>query len=287
MSLKCDLFRGDPRLEKAAQNSPTMKIGERGEPVAKLQRGLIKLRFALPKSTSDGPPDGMFGEETRNAVSDFQRTRNLSADGIVGRQTLTRLDEEIHAKMYQPVRHFVHGARPMKQPDDGSCWATAYTIMANWKRNQNLDIPAALGRLGRAEHWLSYFHLQSGLPVWESDPFGRDAALCRRGLQCYEAGHWESMLKKHGLLWIIHGWQVFGLNGKPKSQGRHAVVVSGISGDGSPQNTTVYYLEPSWGLEGARTLDKFNANFNLGIDFQGQDPLENWEVANFSQILHY
>lgn len=287
MALKCDLFRGDLRLEQVAQNSPVMKFGERGDPVAKVQRGLIMLEFPLPNSTREGPPDGMFGNETRQAVMDYQRTNGLAPDGIIGRQTITRMDDDIQTRMYRPVRHFVNGGRAIKQPDDASCWATAYTIMANWKLNVSMDIATALSQLSRRQHWLSYFQLKSGLPVWESDPFGRDASMRRRGLQCYEASHWEAMLKRHGLLWVIHGWQAFGLNGKPDSSGRHAIVVNGISGDGSPENTTVYYLEPSWGLEGAKSLKTFAANLDLGIDFQGTDPLEDWEANHFSQILHY
>lgn len=36
MALKCDIFRGDSRFEQAAQNSPVMKYGERGDSVAKV-----------------------------------------------------------------------------------------------------------------------------------------------------------------------------------------------------------------------------------------------------------
>jgi hypothetical protein len=36
MALKCDIFRGDSRLQQVAQNSPVMKYGERGDPVAKV-----------------------------------------------------------------------------------------------------------------------------------------------------------------------------------------------------------------------------------------------------------
>lgn len=36
-------------------------------------------------------PDGIYGEVTRNAVLDFQRSKNLKADGIVGPATLALL----------------------------------------------------------------------------------------------------------------------------------------------------------------------------------------------------
>lgn len=50
---------------------------------------------------------------------------------------------------------------------------------------------------------------------------------------------------------------------------------------------SIYYLEPSWGLEGAKSLKEFSSNLNLGVDFQGQEPLEDWQVSHFSQILYY
>jgi peptidoglycan hydrolase-like protein with peptidoglycan-binding domain len=40
-------------------------------------------------------PDGIFGPETASVVRNFQTQHRLSADGIVGRQTLQKLEELI------------------------------------------------------------------------------------------------------------------------------------------------------------------------------------------------
>ena len=58
---------------------PVLRIGNRGQHVAELQR-ILGIQS-----------DGIFGVVTRNAVITFQRSRGLLVDGIVGNQTWTAL----------------------------------------------------------------------------------------------------------------------------------------------------------------------------------------------------
>lgn len=83
-----------PRFDAAANNSPPMKKGEAGEPVRVLQQALIELGHPMPVSTKKyGSPDGIYGDETKEAVKAFQRKNGLAheADGQVGRNTLAKL----------------------------------------------------------------------------------------------------------------------------------------------------------------------------------------------------
>ncbi len=94
LNLKSPELAGDSRLESAFDNSPSMKWGEDGDPVKKVQQGLINDGFPMPITTKEtGKPDGIFGNETFGVVKKFQGKHGLSADGIVGRQTLGKLDE--------------------------------------------------------------------------------------------------------------------------------------------------------------------------------------------------
>jgi peptidoglycan hydrolase-like protein with peptidoglycan-binding domain len=72
-----------------------MKQGERGEPVATVQRALVDLGFWMPVTTANDTklPDGIFGPETAQVVRKFQQLNGLDADGIVGRHTLAKLEE--------------------------------------------------------------------------------------------------------------------------------------------------------------------------------------------------
>jgi peptidoglycan hydrolase-like protein with peptidoglycan-binding domain len=67
---------------------PILRKGQHaGEPpVERLQ---FMLNFV--KGVEDLDVDGIFGPKTEAAVRDFQKNENLSADGIVGKQTWTTL----------------------------------------------------------------------------------------------------------------------------------------------------------------------------------------------------
>jgi hypothetical protein len=62
-----------------------LKEGSSGEDVAQLQRQLTELGF------DPGEADGVFGAATKAAVIAFQESKQLSADGIAGPQTLAAL----------------------------------------------------------------------------------------------------------------------------------------------------------------------------------------------------
>ena len=94
LNLKSPAYAGDPRLESAYDNSPAMRWGEEGEPVKKVQQGMIDDGFLMPVSTEEtGEPDGIFGAETFSTVKKFQAKYGLSQDGVVGRETMGKLDE--------------------------------------------------------------------------------------------------------------------------------------------------------------------------------------------------
>lgn len=61
------------------------KVGSRGEEVKQIQTKLKRWGYY------DGSVDGIFGTQTKNAVMYFQRKNGLSADGVVGPQTLKAL----------------------------------------------------------------------------------------------------------------------------------------------------------------------------------------------------
>src|SRR6476661_10208698 len=97
MALSSMRFAFDERLQQASENNPTMKRGETGEPVAKVQGALVDLGYHMPVTTNNGrkEPDGIFGPETQSVVRQYQRDKRLDPDGIVGRHTLAALDDDL------------------------------------------------------------------------------------------------------------------------------------------------------------------------------------------------
>jgi peptidoglycan hydrolase-like protein with peptidoglycan-binding domain len=90
-------LNGDPALLKAGENQPALRSGAIGKAVRILQQALIDLGFAMPRSTTKGTPDGIFGPETEATIKAFQRDNAVSVDGVAGRDTLARLDQILTA----------------------------------------------------------------------------------------------------------------------------------------------------------------------------------------------
>lgn len=73
---------------KGATATPgnVLKVGSKGESVKKMQQRLKTLGYY------SGTVDGDFGENTENAVKAFQKANGLTADGVVGTQTLNKIN---------------------------------------------------------------------------------------------------------------------------------------------------------------------------------------------------
>lgn len=66
---------------------PVLKKGSSDPAVKDLQEALVALGF------DPGPVDGIFGAITESAVKAFQQSREIPADGVVGRVTWINIDE--------------------------------------------------------------------------------------------------------------------------------------------------------------------------------------------------
>lgn len=91
------LNQTDPSLNQPSQNTqpvtpsnlsnysvdraPMLKLGSLGQAVRDVQS------FLSQQGIYNGPVDGIYGVQTRQAVMAYQRSRNLLADGIIGNQT--------------------------------------------------------------------------------------------------------------------------------------------------------------------------------------------------------
>jgi peptidoglycan hydrolase-like protein with peptidoglycan-binding domain len=99
MALRSNLFKGDAKLEAAAESDPAhITRGASGEHVQKIQIALIRLDDA------DIDADGRFGPRTEAAVLAFKRKRDIvdrsrqsQADAVAGKMTVVTLDSEMLA----------------------------------------------------------------------------------------------------------------------------------------------------------------------------------------------
>lgn len=105
MALQAPLFKGDARLEAAAQSDPAhITPGAGGEHVRKIQQALIRLDGAAIAA------DGIYGSATAAAVLAYKRKRSIinrsyqtMPDNIVGKMTMASLDREMCAEDAPPT----------------------------------------------------------------------------------------------------------------------------------------------------------------------------------------
>ena len=91
-NLTSAVLSGNKRLELVFDAKSIVKMPDEGEHVTKLQQALVNVGIQLPKFGIDGK----YGNETRNAVIEFQQKSGMSEqewDGIVGRKTIGLLDK--------------------------------------------------------------------------------------------------------------------------------------------------------------------------------------------------
>lgn len=127
--------RGRPRL-----GSRVMHRGDRGWDVAALQ-------FLLQhRGYSPGSIDGGFGPGTRSAVLSFQRAAGLTADGLAGSATLSRLRHRSGGPTQTPA-----GPVSFYRPVSGPIGDRFGAPRENGRTHSGIDFPVAYGtRIGAA-----------------------------------------------------------------------------------------------------------------------------------------
>ena len=99
-TLQSPLFAGEPKLEAVLNDEDRLKSGDRGDPVRKVQQGLLNDNMSLPQFGADG----IYGGETSSAVKQFKSKHNLGfvQFGDVGPGTMGKLDELNTPKKVEP-----------------------------------------------------------------------------------------------------------------------------------------------------------------------------------------
>jgi peptidoglycan hydrolase-like protein with peptidoglycan-binding domain len=115
MPLQSQILANNPRLENANSGGPSVKKrlpDDEPSAVKAIQRALAALGHPLPQSFTSGDADGVFGDETFNAVQKFQQKAFPGQwsewDGRCGPKTLQAMDERLPKQAApQPKSAFV------------------------------------------------------------------------------------------------------------------------------------------------------------------------------------
>jgi GH24 family phage-related lysozyme (muramidase) len=187
----------------------------------------------IRKWTKEHRPDG-----TQAEVPMLVKRRGAEAELFlkpdpVATQTLS-LRPRI-AGAFAAVNFAIRGVMPVvAQPSPMTCWAAVMTMMWSWKNNQSLPIRSALAAIG--PKYVAMFDSGSALDDQTARTLYNDARLeVSEGFNPSIEG-WESFLKKYGPLYVDVGLTA--------SNNTHAVIVTGIAGDGTASGTRITYVQP-------------------------------------------
>lgn len=129
-------FRWNDALIAASKNAPAIRRGYIGYPARIIQLALIETGIPMPRTTAKfGSPDGIFGSESKNKVVAFQRKHGLSKDGVVGHDTMTKLDELVRGAWVPPPR--IDGPGDKKASDDNARIAILRTLTGSKPQSIN------------------------------------------------------------------------------------------------------------------------------------------------------
>ena len=144
-----------------------------------------------------------------------------------------------------------HDVQLVPQPTTRTCWAAAAAMVVGWRDRLSID-PDEVVR-GSAGLWSKM--TGGGLPPRNRDELAAVWGLATEPPRDYTVDGFADLLRRCGPLWI----------GVADPDG-HAVVVTGISGDGGADTTSIHYHDPWPAGTGAAGLAKTYRQFMTEYD---------------------
>lgn len=96
LTLKSIELQSANNLSQLSTNN-FIKIGKTGQDVLAIQRALFLLGYDMSHSeTSNDTYDGIYGQKTFATVDEFQSHQLIENDGLVGPDTIGRIDADLH-----------------------------------------------------------------------------------------------------------------------------------------------------------------------------------------------
>ena len=251
MPLSSPRFNTNERLVLASENNPALRRGERGEGIRVVQQSLIELGFKMPTSVRKyGSPDGHFGNETKSKVQEFQRKHTLSADGVVGKQTMSKLNSLLPSsgKVLPPLPAGIptrlrYSVPMVAQGPNPICWVACAAMILSYKRQRSVTVgeinngfdPSNSSIANPATSWPVFYTLLDDLGFKSTGPYispSEDFLL--------------NLLRFEGPFILTHYTKT--LAPAVTGVGTHAVVVTGID-----MTKDVCFFNNPWGIRNAET----------------------------------
>lgn len=129
-----------------------------------------------------------------------------------------------------------YGVQLIGQPTDWSCWATSAVMVVGWRDAMSIPPEA----MATDEHFKWAFN--HGLPWTDAGRLAEAARLDTEEPQSFTVEAWARMLADYGPLWV--GGAYPGTHSELENVGGHAIVIGGISTDGTVEGTEFLIFDP-------------------------------------------
>jgi hypothetical protein len=139
---------------------------------------------------------------------------------------------------------------PILQRSSLVCWAAGGAMMSNWKAGQTATVEKVLDDLGG--DWRNKYDLNLPLTVAELRAFFTALALTEDGPVSYTPEGLARLVEAVGPVLDI------GDDGIENNQIAHVRIVTGVTGDGTSDGTTVLIADPASGKSGTETFRAFD-----------------------------
>lgn len=157
----------------------------------------------------------------------------------------------------------------IRQPSAMTCWAAVMTMMISWKRRQSITILTAMQSLGST--YVQMFNAGQGLNSTTAAQLYRDAGLTTIISFNPTIEGWENLLRTYGLLYVDIGFAGTG--------NTHAIIITGISGNGTASGTNITYIDPDSGTSVTITFERFLINYEAVGAVNWPYTIVHWPVA--------
>jgi GH24 family phage-related lysozyme (muramidase) len=152
------------------------------------------------------------------------------------------------------------------QPTPNTCWAAVFTMMYCWKNSRSTDIPSALATVGGS--FLDMYKHDTPLDATIAQSLYDAAGLIPLTGFNPAIDGWLTLLKKYGPLYVDVGYKTGTMT--------HAIIITGITGDGTSSGTSVVYIDPVGGSTITMKFQDFLAKFQATSAVQWPYTIVHW-----------
>ncbi len=208
----------------------------------------------------------------RNKLRDLDNSFSHSASRRKGRPgRVVSRSKNVARALNRPVNYTVPGIVPvLAQASRMACWATVFTMLESWRRQQSISIETAVGDVG--QRWLDLYNANTGLSSANKVDFVTAAGLIAEPPTNFSVEGWENLLRSYGPIWVTTDeapglrWAI------------HARIITGISGDGTPQGTSFSIIDPAGGRQYREKISVFVPKYEEEVMRTGHTRI---------QVLHW